>query len=40
MQNKVLKIINKNNFLSDKIPCDLDQQYYLEALMHNYESFK
>ena len=40
MQNKVFKIINKNNFVTEKIPCNLDQQYYLEALMYNYKAFK
>ena len=40
MQNKVLKIINKNNFTTEKMPCNLDQQYYLEVLMYNYEAFK
>ena len=34
MQNKVLKIIYKDNFVTKNFLCSLDQQFSLKTLMH------
>lgn len=38
LQNKILKIINKNKFSLEKRPCNIDQQYALEAVLYHYEA--
>ena len=40
LQHRILKIINKNNFLKEKQPINLDQQFTYESLLYHYEDLK
>ena len=40
LQNRLLKIINKNNFINNKNPLRLDQQFVFESLSYHYNELK
>ena len=40
LQYRILKIINNNNFLKEKQPLNLDQQFTYESLLYHYEDLK
>ena len=40
LQTKILKIINKNKFVTNNYPCNIHQQYALESLLYHYDSLK
>lgn len=38
LQYKLLKIISKNRFMYEKVPCNIEQQFALESILHYYET--
>ena len=40
LQNRILKLVNKNTFEIDKMPCNIRQLFTLESLVYHYESLK
>ena len=40
LQYRILKIINKTNFLKEKQPLNLNQQFLYESLLYYYEDLK
>jgi hypothetical protein len=40
LQNRLLKIINKNNFPKEQQPLNIDQQFSFDSLLYHYEDLK
>ena len=40
LQNRLLKIINKNKFIASENPLNLEQLFTFNSLMYHYESLK
>lgn len=38
LQNKILKIIDKNKSVNENIPCNIEQQFALESILYHYET--
>lgn len=38
LQNKILKIIDKNEVVNKNRPCNIEQQYALESVLYHYET--
>ena len=38
LQYKLLKIIGKNRSICEKVPCNIEQQFALESILHHYET--
>ena len=40
LQNRLLKLVNKNNFIYDKNPLNIEQTFTLESLLYHYKELE